>query len=93
MTEPRRSRAKRTGLPEPECPHGYTSTQVEEIMGDGLHHFYRWMAGQTVMICDGRRWDYDLQSYMPTGCEPGGHGAIFYRSDVERYLDGGRPLD
>lgn len=93
MTEPRRSRAKRTGLPEPECQHGYTQTQIEKIMGDRIDAFYRWMRGQTTMLCDGRRYDYTIKSYVPDGCSPGGHGMIIYRSDVEQYLNGGFPLD
>lgn len=93
MTEPRRSRAKRTGLPEPECPFGYTRPQVEQIMGDRLHDFYEWSAGSTVALCQGTRYDYSIKSYVPTGCGPGGHGTVIYRSDVMQYLDGGAPLD
>lgn len=88
-----RSRDKRTGLPEPECPFGYTQAQVEQIMGDRLHDFYRWMRGQTTMLCEGRHYDYKIKSYVPDGCGPGGHGMIIYRSDVMQYLDGGAPLD
>ena len=75
-----RSRDKRTGLPEPECRHGYTRAQVEQIMGDRINDFYRWMYGQTVARCEGR------------SCQ-GVHGIVTYRSDVMQYLDGGAPLD
>lgn len=77
-------------LPKPECPYGYTRAQVEQIMGDRVQDFWRWMKGQTVSLCDGREYDYERQAYVDTGhC----HGTIVYASDVRNFLAGGRAFD
>lgn len=86
-----RSRDKRTGLPEPECKWGYTNQQIEQIMGDRVNDFHRWMAGQTVCLCEGVEYNHAEKRSIPSGCGP--HGVIIYPSDVMQFLDGGRPLD
>lgn len=78
-------------LPKPECRYGYTHAQIDAIMGDRVNEFHRWMRGQTVSVCDGHEWNHDSQACELTGCGP--HGVAIYRSDVEQFLRGGRPLD
>lgn len=78
-------------LPEPECCLGYTARQIEEIMGDQLEAFYRFMRGQTIAGCDGRRYDYSTGDYVDNSCGP--HGWAYYTSDVKQFLRGGPPLD
>lgn len=76
-------------LPEPACELGYTIDQLREIMGERFDEFCKWTYGQTVALCDSTRYDYDLKKSIATGCGP--HGAVVYRWDVERFLDG-RPV-
>lgn len=47
---------KTTELPRSSCPHGYTADDLKAILGDRLDSFHRFMTGQTVMICEGRRY-------------------------------------
>lgn len=69
--------SRRLDLPEPECLGGYTRAQVSEIVGPSrLDAFNKWMSGQMIMLCEGRR------------C-PQPHGAVVYQSDVERFLRNG----
>lgn len=46
-------------LPEPSCPGGYTWSDLEALLGPGLPKFNQWMSGQTMMLCDGKRYHYD----------------------------------
>lgn len=77
---------KDSGLPTPECRLGLTHDQVTELFGDRIGEFHRWMWGQTVGLCEGRRWNRETKQYEPSGCGP--HGAAYYRSDVRRFLAG-----
>ena len=78
-------------LPPPDCELGYTDGQLHAILGDRLPAFRRWMRGQTVALCDGRRYDHDKCEYEPTGCGP--HGPATYGHDLRRFLVGGPILD
>lgn len=77
-------------LPEPECPYGYPHQQVEDIVGDRSPAFWKWMSGQTMMLCDGREYDYATKEYVETGHA---HGGIVYASDLRTFLAGWRPID
>lgn len=72
-------------IPTPECEGGYTRQQVEEIMGDRLAKFDKWMYGQTCMLCEGRKWNYNAQKYEPS-CGGVAHGGIVYEWDLKRFL-------
>lgn len=48
-------------LPPPGCPHGYTRSDLEGILGDRLPAFDRFMRGQTVMLCDGTTYRHDRE--------------------------------
>ena len=78
-------------LPKPDCELGYTDKQVDTIMGLRMAEFQRWMAGQTMAICDGRRFSYAENRYEATGCGP--HGYITYPWDLQRFLDGKPIID
>lgn len=82
-----------SGLPEPSCFLGYPRSQVVEIVGLRLDAFDHWMRGQTVAICDGRRYDPDQRDYVPTACSAHPHGVVVYPWDVRQFLAGGGPLD
>ena len=78
-------------LPEPECRGGYTHPQIVEIVGqDREQQFWNWMTGQTMMVCDGRRYNHDTQEYEQS-CEVAHGMPIVYPWDLERFLDG-RPI-
>lgn len=81
----------RDTLPKPDCEYGYTDTQLDDILGDRRPEFNRWMRGQTVAVCDGRRWIPETRVYVASGCGP--HGAATYGSDLRRFLAGGPVLD
>lgn len=76
-------------LPKPSCQLGYTTEDLEQILGDRLQEFYGWMDGQTVGICDGRDYNHQTQEYYETKCGP--HGSAYYQWDVVRFIDG-RPI-
>lgn len=80
-----------TGMshPQPDCKYGYTQSQLDSILGSRLKEFEYWMRGQTVAVCDGRRYDYNLKTYVDTGCGP--HGTVVYSWDVQRFLQN-RPI-
>lgn len=77
---------KRKELPAPECGLGYTDSQLKTILGSRYEEFIRWMRGQTVALCDGKRYDYEVNEYVNTGCGP--HGVVVYSWDLERFIDG-----
>lgn len=73
-------------LSEPECSYGYPWTQLErEVDAETVERLSDWMSGQTMAICDGRRYNDDSREYEPTGHA---HGLVVYRWDVERFLAG-----
>lgn len=73
------------------CPHGLTRRDVKTVMGARLDEFDKWMNGQTMMICDGRKFNHDTREYEPDCPEP--HGVVAYRWDVERFLAGRSVID
>jgi hypothetical protein len=78
-------------LPEPDCTHGYSFDLLEETLGkERFDRLMHWMRGQTMMLCDGRRYDHDAKSYEETH---EAHGPVVYAWDAERFLAGGPILD
>lgn len=78
-------------MPEPECKYGYPQSQIEKIFPeDRLKEFHLFMNGQTVSLCNNRRWDYILGEEVEDDCGTS-HGTVFYRSDVFDFLSG-RPV-
>ncbi len=73
------------GLPVPSCSYGYTIAQLNEIFGNNIDTFNNWMYGQTVMLCEGTRYNHDTKSYEPSECGEA-HGPIVYSWDVMRYV-------
>jgi hypothetical protein len=74
---------------DPECPQGYTREEIEEIFEHDekdLDDFWHWMVGQTMSVCDGRRYDHEARDYEPTECADNTHGVVTYSWDVKRYL-------
>lgn len=77
-------------LPEPECRLGYTYDQLVDILGDRIVEFSRWMRGQTMVICDGLKYNHDTREYEKA-CGGVVHGVVVYPWDLKRFLDG-RPI-
>lgn len=73
-------------LPAPACRYGYTVDQVRDIMGGRYEEFGRWMRGQTMSVCTGTRYDYEINETVSSGCGP--HGTIIYWVDVSGFLEG-----
>jgi hypothetical protein len=82
---------ERKELPEPECELGYTESQLKTILNSRYKEFMSWMSGQTMALCDGRAYDYELDLYRNTGCGP--HGGVVYYWDLKRFLDGKPVVD
>lgn len=80
-------------LPEPECPLGYPDSQLDAIFGDQRPAFNRWMNGQTVAGCEGRRWDENKREYVADECAEHPHGIVTYSHDVRRFLSGSMVWD
>lgn len=74
---------------QPSCPWGYTYEDLQRIFTTDveLNRFSKWMHGQTMMLCDGRRYDDQIRLMLPIPGHPA-HGTIVYTWDVERYLRG-----
>lgn len=77
--------------PQPDCIYGYTQGQLDSILGPRRIEFNRWMYGQTGAICDGRRYDHNLKTYVETGCGP--HGMVVYSWDLKRFLQNHPVID
>lgn len=78
-------------FPEPDCDRGYSFGLLEETLGaGGFSELMDWMHGQTMMLCDGRRYDHEAKEYYET--HPA-HGPVVYTWDVERFLGGGQIVD
>lgn len=78
-------------FPEPNCTHGYSLDLLEETLGAAkFAELMDWMHGQTMMLCDGRRYDHDTQEYYETH---DAHGPVVYTWDVQNFLRGGPILD
>jgi hypothetical protein len=74
-------------IPAPDCVLGYPEYQLEEILGDRIEEFGRWMRGQTFSGCDARSYNHETKEYEPSGCDIP-HGFVYYQSDVRRFLAG-----
>ena len=82
----------RTDAGRPECQLGYPLTQLKRALSDGdYQRLMQWLVGQTVGVCDGRRWNPDTETYEPTGCGP--HGAVVYAHDLERWANNWAVMD
>lgn len=92
---------REVNLPESSCPYGYTYDDLEKILGHRLKAFWKWMTGQTMMLCDGRTYSHETHQYSTTACSNmlpgmpvtveeacGGHGGIVYPWDLERFMRG-----
>ena len=74
-----------------ECALGLTRSDVDELMGEAkAEQFYKWMEYQTIGQCNGRVYDRDASTYRDSHCATA-HGAVYYRSDVARFLNGLQP--
>jgi hypothetical protein len=79
-------------LPAPQCRGGYPAYQVEEILGDRAEEFWAWMRGQTMMLCNGERYNHDTQMYEAS-CGGVAHGTVVYPWDLLRFLEGRAVID
>jgi hypothetical protein len=68
------------------CGSGHTAHELDLILEDRRLEFDHWMRGQTMGICDGRKYNHDTGEYEPTGCGP--HGTVVYSWDLARFLHG-----
>jgi hypothetical protein len=77
------------------CPSGHTKRDLEIIFpnGDDLADFYTWMNGQTMTLCDGRKYNHDAKEYQISACGDEPHGVVVFSSDFEDYLAGFDPAD
>lgn len=79
-------------LPKPECEMGFSEEQVTQILGPAESAFWHWMDGQTMCLCEARRYNHEKHCYEPTTCVKA-HGTVVYPHDLERFLRGLPPLD
>lgn len=78
-------------FPEPDCTYGYSLYLLEEALGaDRFTELMDWMHGQTIMLCDGKRYDHATRKYVETH-DP--DGPVVYTGDVQRFLRGGPIVD
>lgn len=76
------------GAVKQSCPQGLTDADLDNLLGSRRNKFNKWMIGQTMSICDGRRYNHELKMYEPTECADSPHGVVAYSWDVERFLAG-----
>ena len=72
-------------LPPPLCSLGYTRREVVELTVDRHEEFQRWIYGQTVALCEARRFNHETREYEPNGCDRP-HGMVVYPWDLARFL-------
>lgn len=77
---------------KPECHLGYTRAQVVDVFGDRVGEFDHWMRGQTIGLCEGKRYNYETEEYEPA-CEGVAHGPAWYPWDVQRFIRGDPVID
>jgi hypothetical protein len=81
-------------MPASACPLGYPREQLETWLGSQAYRrLCLWMLGQTLAICEGRRYDSESGEYQPDGCAEHPHGPVVYRWDVARWLQAGPIID
>ena len=72
-------------FPEPDCSAGYSLDYLQEILDyETFERFNDWMYGQTMALCDGKRFNHETRQYEPD-CETP-HGGVAYSWDVKRFL-------
>lgn len=85
---------EKAGLSPPECHGGYPMAQLERELGmQSFRRFQLWMNGQTMMVCEGRRYDPLARAYEPDECADHPHGGVAYTWDVDRWLQAGPIID
>lgn len=73
-------------IPEPECRGGYPFYQAEEVVGiERFPKLMEWMAGQTMMLCQGVKYEPDL-GHEVEACGGVAHGPVIYVHDLRRFL-------
>lgn len=78
---------KKETFPKPECPFGYPWYQLEEIFDEEtFERFSKWMNGQTMSICEGRKFNHETMEHEPDACAGNAHGGVAYKYDVHRFL-------
>lgn len=70
----------------PACRYGYPADQLERLLGDKWDQFCYWSRGSTMVLCEGRSYDYETKQYRENGCGP--HDVVIYSHDVARFLAG-----
>lgn len=80
-------------LPEPECEGGYPWTQLQQLFDEQQRNrLHQWMNGQTMMLCEGRRYNHATMEYEES-CNGVAHGGVVYAHDLERFLRAGPIID
>lgn len=80
-------------LPDPECEGGYPWSQIDTIFDvETVKRLEKFMAGQTMMLCEGRRYNHDTQDYREA-CNGVAHGGVIYPWDLQRFMDGAPIID
>jgi len=78
-------------FPEADCNGGYSFALLEATLGEErFAELTDFMNGQTMTLCEGRRYDHETESYTETH---EAHGPVVYTWDVERFMRGGPILD
>jgi len=74
-------------FPKPDCPSGYSWSFLEEILDEEtFEQFGKWMSGQTMTLCEGRRYDHEAKEYRADECAGNPHGGVAYQYDLHRFL-------
>jgi hypothetical protein len=74
-------------LPEAECKFGYPMSQVPSVIGEEREEdFFKFIRGQTLASCSGKKYDSKKGRYVPTNCGP--HGIVIYTVDVINFIKG-----
>jgi hypothetical protein len=82
-------------MPAPECEGGYPSWQVGDMLAErkiSAVEFQCWMRGQTMMLCQGQRYNYETEKFEEA-CGGVAHGGVVYVWDMLRFLNGQPIID
>lgn len=77
-------------MEKPICQVGYPPEQLKRMLGEDKYtELTDWLFGQTLGVCDSKKFDYATGKWIHVGCGP--HGSVVYEWDLQTFLQG-RPI-
>lgn len=79
-------------MEKPICKLGYPDDQLKSMLGQEKYdQLMVWMNGQTMAVCESKRFDYATGKWINIECGP--HGPVVYEWDLQTFLSGHPIID